>query len=263
MFIIVQGFLFGNMAEKAVFIGLVFSILAFAVKGGMGLAFRSGLGDRRGMRLMVPGYFAAYGVLFAAGTLIARSGFIHRHMEAFLKIAETGVLLHLALAGGLLVWGMALLKRDIKGCGKTRASWLLLVPCPVCLAVILTTTAVLYAVFPHGGMLPALAAYGIFAAISMVTMVSVAMISRIAKGVEDSSPLHRLGTVMVLLASYFIATLCITPHVSAIPSIYAIASRDASGPPLPGVHKAVIAGICIVLFVSGYIAGKRKQGEAP
>ncbi len=246
------------MAEKAVFIGLVFSILAFAIKGGMGLAFRPGFGDFRRMRLMVPGYLAAYGVLFAAGAFIARSGFIHGHMDAFLKIAEAGVLLHVALAAGLLLWGIALLRRDKKEGGSTRAPWLLLVPCPVCLAVILATTAVLNAIFPEGGILPALGAYGLFASISLGTAASVTMISRLAKGVRDASPLHRLGTVMVLLAAYFITTLCVAPHVSAITSIYGIASRESAGPPVPGAHKAILAGTCIFLFAAGYIAGKRK-----
>lgn len=79
-------------------------------------------------------YLLLFGLIFVTVTQLNLVAYLDRIMG----LIQYGMALHLAVALGLLVWGMRMVLKPARlGTGKPWAGLFLVMPCPVCATVIL------------------------------------------------------------------------------------------------------------------------------
>lgn len=146
------------------------------------------------------------------------------HYELLQPLWAGGVTLHWLVAGLLFLWGLALLKSGTgqsSGFKKSSRGWLaLVIPCPVCLSVVLMSAAGLALYFPDNSG-PALAA--LFAA--FVVLAAVSGLSLIMGRSRKDQPWEpTLGLAMMLMAAYFIVSALVMPQFADISKVYRLAA---------------------------------------
>ena len=94
------------MVYKSLILGILFGIGIFAVKSGVGLAYVCGRQSSSGRRAATLSVFAGlYGLVFLAMFLLL--GWIDPvgHLPAIQRFLQSGMLVHLAMAGLMAGWG--------------------------------------------------------------------------------------------------------------------------------------------------------------
>ena len=210
------------MELKSLILGLVFSLGIFAFKSGAGLSYlwrqQAGLAGRT---MVCLGFMVCYGLLFwLAWVLVSQVNFLAR-LDTVMLFFKNGMTIHFILAGLLLIWGMALLKK--RDDSKTRShGWLLLtLPCPLCFSVIVLSSSFLHRLLPDEPWLFPWLGTG-FISISLFSAFIVAFFS---KGTNAE---HGLGTIMVLAALYFLVTLAVVPQFADMARIYRLSMSTAT-----------------------------------
>jgi len=96
---------------KSLVLGILFGIGVFALKSGLGLT--AALSRRRSrQRLFGLLLFAlVWALVFAAVALVLPRLDPLRHLAAIALFMRSGMLIHLLLAGLMLIWGVILLRR--------------------------------------------------------------------------------------------------------------------------------------------------------
>lgn len=182
--------------------------------------------------------------------------------------------LHWLAAAFLFLWGLFLLKSaPDNNCGRGSRGWLaLIIPCPVCLSVILMSAAGLALYFPdHSGQ----ALAGLFVAFALLACVSglVLILGRKPNHQSESDRLEgkfvepdqpggdweqTLGLAMMLMAAYFIISALVIPQFADISKVYrlaAYAGEDRGVEP----RTAWLTSVAILgLLGLGYWRTKRK-----
>ncbi|MDR1045470.1 MAG: DUF2162 domain-containing protein [Candidatus Adiutrix sp.] len=215
------------MELKTLWLGMLISMAAFAVKTGLGWAYlwsQCPPGRKTAASLAL---FGLYGLLFYGFSgLVSEINFLS-HYDFLKPLWASGVTLHWLTAGLLLVWGLALFKSDSAGCvgrGRRSRGWLaLVIPCPVCLSVILMSAGGLALYFPKNTG-PALA--GLFAAFVILALAGglPLILGRAAgPGLRESD----LGLAMIFMALYFIISASIMPQFAEIGQVYRLAAHAA------------------------------------
>lgn len=236
------------MAYQSLILGVLFSVGIFAVKSGVGLAYL--IGGAKSARERVGGFmlFAVTYLLLFAATAFALTRFDPlRHLAAVQAFVQSGMVVHLVMAGLLVIWGVVLLKRD-NGSGSKSRGWLLLaVPCPVCATVIFLSTGFLVACFPDRPNGVVLALYLAFVAISAATAALVGLYRKHA----DSPAESFLGGAMVMLAVYFLLSVTVMPHFADIEKIYRMARYKSQGGAEAARHVIPFLILITLSFVGG------------
>jgi len=263
------------MELKTLWLGLVLSLAAFAVKTGLGWAYlwQTGRPRRPIMRFMMDlGVVALYGAVFAAVAWLVTEINLLAHYKILLPLWQHGLLLHWLTALMLSIWGFYLLRRGAgESCPGHSRGWLaLVIPCPVCLSVILMSAATLGLYFPEK-VIPAVAA--LFAAFMLIAALGGALSmllktlktpsSEVSEGpTEAPSAENNLGLVMLMVAAYFILSALITPKFSELGRVYRIAAyADASRGSQLGPRLYVI-GTVVLLVAAGFLAAKKRYGKS-
>jgi predicted transporter len=226
--------------------GTLFSLGVFAVKVGFGLGY--GRIGTRGVCVTLVGYGAIF-VLLAplSGKL----------MGIVTPLLGRGPYIHLAMAAGMMAWGLyALLSpraagptRDARPCAPRGSALLLVVPCPVCLAAMVFSTWAALSVIK----LPAIlvgAGLGIcFAALVLLFLL-------IARSGRSESPDAALGLAMIAIGFYYFASLRIPAKIEEARGVYAsFADKGAA------VVQADAVGVFLLLLVAllaGYFIRQRE-----
>jgi len=208
------------MELKSLIIGVLLAVSIFAMKSGVGIYYlTANMVSKKGRGLVFAMSALSYGLLFAGAFYLLRWLNHLALFPLFNKILKYGMPLHLALAFGMLVWSFYLLKRDHSH-NTSKAFWMLIIPCPVCMTVVLLITAFIMAYFPkHGGGFLT-GAYGIY----LVIQAGIAFILFRLQKVSRIAPDRILGWGMLLIASYFILTVLIAPQMGGLNKIYRIAN---------------------------------------
>jgi len=210
------------MEFKSLILGLVFSIGAFAIKSGGGLAYIFLQEPGRLKRILATLLFmAGYGMVFCAAGILLLKVHLIAHIDLLQDFFKSGMSLHFLLAALLMVWGINLLKNSHENQGATRGWIPLVVPCPVCFTVILISSSFLNAVYP-GSPLVFLALYTGFITISLTVAVIAARLVR-----NPDSAERFLGTLMVYIAVYFILSIIVIPQFSDLDKIYRVSVSEA------------------------------------
>jgi predicted transporter len=243
------------MLYKSLILGVLFSIGIFAVKSGVGISYVAGQRKRtRDVILVVLLFALAYGLVFGiAGLILPRIDPV-RHLAAVQTFIQSGMIVHLAMAGLMMGWGMLLLKQHKTNTGyPTRPipskAWLMLVlPCPVCITVIWLSSAFLITCFPEH---PAGVVLSLYLAFVSVGLSSMGVMHRFRQRSAVSSEAS-LGAGMLLMAAYFLVSVTVMPQFGDLDKVYRLASYPDDAPS-HGVSHLILLVSCVTLaFGAGY-----------
>jgi predicted transporter len=237
------------MAYESLILGVLFSIGIFAVKSGLGISYVvDGQKQKRAKAGVFLLFAMTYGLVFAAAAAALTRIDPVRHLAAIDAFVRSGMMVHLLLAGLLMVWGVLLLKGG-GGNGKKSRAWLLLaVPCPVCATVIFFSAAFLCALFPEVPNVAVLLLYLAFVSINLVTLVMAALYRNRRAGAAESF----LGGAMLLMALYFFVSVTVMPQFADVEKIYRLALYQGETPPQKAVHLLPFSLLAASAFACGY-----------
>lgn len=241
------------MLYKSLILGVVFSIGIFAVKSGVGIAYVAGKKKSvRDILFVVLLYALAYAAVFGiAASILPRFDPV-RHLGAIQAFIGSGMIVHLALAALMLAWGILLLKGKKTSSAidshRSRAWLILALPCPVCITVILFSSAFLITCFPDH---PTIIVFTLYLAFVSVGLVSLALAYRFQRWAMVSSE-ALLGAAMLLVAAYFLVSVTVMPQFAELDKVYRLASHAGDSPSVNGFHLIMMAAFAIAAFGAGY-----------
>ncbi|EKD35023.1 MAG: transporter-like protein [uncultured bacterium] len=230
--------------------GMLFSLGIFAVKVGLGLG--SGRFGGKGVALWLTGYTALFmGIAVAA----------ERLMKTAAPLLQKGPWTHGLLAFGLIVWGLAVIRRDTRSHEGSRtddtaiiqgAPLLMIIPCPVCLsAMTFSTWAALNAIHQP----PLLLGLCLGLAFSGMAL----LVAMLFKARTGAMPKTSLGLAMIVVGLYFVFSLFLPAKIEAARGMYASFLSESQ---LPTGHDATGTLVfIIVLLVAGFFAGTNVRSK--
>ncbi len=244
------------MLLKSLIFGIAFSMGIFAIKSGVGAAYVVGRHRKKTkIALDIFLFVLVYGIVFAAASIVLSRVDPVAHLAAFQGFFRSGTLVHLLLAALMAAWGVALLRRNPKTASKSRGWLMLVVPCPLCVAVILLSMGFLLAGFPdHPRMVVSL----FFIAFVMIALAALGVARRYGRNHPEISPESFLGSAMLLIAAYFLVSMTVMPLFGELNEVYRLARYR--GPNAVQSYVPMISlAICIVTaFSVGFVASDRK-----
>ncbi|AFM26018.1 DUF2162 domain-containing protein [Desulfomonile tiedjei] len=235
---------------KSLLLGLVFALGMFSVKSGCGISYL----------LSVRATFAGKAAVFAAITvtyfgLFLGSWYVSSTIDlvsrfnSLKNLFGSGMVLHVLMAGGTLLWAVSLLRTDEARHAKSLGWLALVVPCPVCASVIFFITGFLVAFFPDNSFSAMMGAYGIYLVITLVTILLVSLSSSLT----ETTPERTLGLAMLFVSAYFLVSILVAPHFGELERIYRIARYTAKGSG-GNINETVSVGfILVVAFATGFV----------
>jgi predicted transporter len=237
------------MAYQSLILGVLFSIGVFAIKSGVGISYVvSAQRNRRSKAGAVVLFVAAYFCVFAVAVVVLKRIDPVAHMVAIRSFIQSGMMLHLVMAGLLMIWGLTLLRRT-EGSRPTSKGWLMLaVPCPVCVTVIFFSAGFLITCFPDAPLAAVLALYLAFVLINLLTMAVVALYRK----KTDTSPESFLGGAMLLAALYFFLSVTVMPQFADVEKVYRLAMYQGRAHSAKLLHLVPFSILAATAFAGGY-----------
>jgi predicted transporter len=227
--------------------GLFFSAAAFAAKSGTGQYYAVSVTRRLTMKAAVPAVAAAlYLGLFGVSYYLTFSDAGAALTGGIVKYAGAGMVIHMAIALLMAVWGAALLKASPENTDTEPkgmfAALLLALPCPVCASAIFLTVFFAAKIFPDAGLRIFVLMMTVFFGVKFFTLAALLVFGRRV----SSSPERLLGGLMILIALYFLLCVSVAPNYAGAERTYRIAlsmwrGRNLMVEYLPGL--AVFGGI--------------------
>jgi predicted transporter len=243
------------MELKSLVIGIAFTLGIFALKSGVGLQYYFVQKRKIKTRLLL--FFmcaVAYLFIFLLCALIIQKDDMVSRFARGQSLVKSGMLIHILMAGGLVIWGIMLLKRK-ESSSKATCGWLaLVIPCPVCITVIFFSTAFLLSRFPHSGYMAVSAAYLGFMTIVVITVTGMLM----WRSMSGSTPESTLGTAMLIIAAYFFLSVIIIPQFGDIDRLYRLAAYQNEKQIINIRDTLFLYSAMAVLFITGCWTMKRK-----
>jgi predicted transporter len=191
----------------------------------------------------------AYAALFGLVGLVTSQINLLAHYEILLPLWQHGYMLHWLTALMLLLWGLVLLRRGPEPhCGSASRGWLaLVIPCPVCLSVVLMSAAALNLYFPSSTPIALAGLFLAFMGIAYLAAFLARAGSRQSEGLEAS-----LGLTMLLVALYFILSALLLPQFSEVGRVYRLAAYALDGRAVDSRHQFWTLGAVLVLLALGF-----------
>ncbi|WP_028581805.1 DUF2162 family putative transporter [Desulfogranum japonicum] len=247
------------MVEKLWISGVIVAFLSFGIKAGLGIG--SKMFNPAVTRMQAALFFitslVTYMALFAGLYLVVTRLNLIAYLDRLSHLLQYGMSVHIAVALGLGVWGIKLLLKpeNIQQSGS-KAGLLLMLPCPVCAAVILLNLTLALSLSKMSPLATTLFLFALFWTIILLTLLALAAI-RGRAGVNNGF----LGASMVLIAIYFLATVLIAPIYPKIKPAFAMA---ASNNPISRMdpHSTVILCVCCLILTGvGFARFQLRKGE--
>ncbi len=242
---------------KSLLLGLILTLGIFAVKTGAGLGYvlrhqTTALRKLAALSLC----FAAYSALFLGSYRVCMRLDMIASFNKLRTLFQSGMTLHIAVAMGMFVWGVFLLRHNHGDSSTGTWGWLLLVvPCPVCGSVVLFSTGFLASFFPDNSFSAVLGAYAIFSVIVLFTVGALSIVS-VKTG---ASPERALGFSMLFIAAYFVISVLLAPHINDLDKIYRIAAFQESNGTVDRNGLGVLAVVAVSAFGAGFLGRWRKE----
>jgi len=241
-----------TMLKQLWITGVLIAFSVFGIKVGLGL------GAQIYNRTVPPGkkvIFLAgclfiYLILFFCLYYVITHFNLLNYLDQFVNMLQYGMLLHLAVALGLLLWGGKLLLQNPAEHKHLpfRASLLLIVPCPVCATVILLNLSLACSLFAVSPFLTTLTLFVLFSSIIVLT---VGLVFPFRHKIASGSSF--LGLAMVLVSLYFLITVIIAPIYPEIKSAFAMAISNSPVSQIDLFHTAILGVIVFILGCAGFI----------
>ncbi len=228
--------------------GVLVAFSVFGIKVGLGLGaqiYSRAISVRKKIIFLI-GTLFAYLVLFSGLFYLITRFSLLNYLDQFMNMLRYGMLLHLAVAAGLLFWGIKLLlqgpAQQIKH--PYQAGLILILPCPVCATVILLNLSLAYSLLTPSPLLTTLILFVIFSGIIIVT-IGITFPFRQEIGSGGSF----LGLAMTLVSLYFLITVIIAPIYPEIKAAFAMASSNNPMSRVDSFKTTVL--VVLVLFAGG------------
>ena len=206
----------------SLFIGLLLSTGVFAVKAAVGGWHCLALHGRHRRPWIVILLLFPYLLLFEASHWLLRIVGLSRLSVFSLRYFGMGVILHLIMCAGLVVWGYRLLVRDDAHSHGDRSWLLLVIPCPVCASAVLLACTMAQLLYPHyTGMMRVLLPV-VFIALYFGTFATL----RLIRCISGTTSLRLAAWMMLLLAAYFTLLLIMSPQWAQLDRIHALAQHS-------------------------------------
>ncbi len=188
-------------------------------------------------------------MLFVGSWHICKTVDLVSHFNRLKSLFESGMVLHMLMAGGTLLWAISLLK-DHEDSRLKSYGWIaLLVPCPVCASAIFFITGFLVAFFPDHSFPAVLGAYAVSLVITLLTMAVLALSLRLT----DTTPKRALGLAMLFVSAYFFVSVLVAPHFGELERIYRVACHGSKESIGDGREAMTVGFILVLSFVSGFV----------
>ncbi|MDX9787511.1 MAG: DUF2162 family putative transporter [Desulfobacterales bacterium] len=236
------------MAYQSLILGVLFSIGIFAVKSGAGISYV--LAVQKKKRAGVAAFFLfalVYGVVFAGAAVLLKRIDPVRHLAAIQTFIQSGMIIHLVMAGLLVIWGLRLLTQPPASRTRSRAWVMLAVPCPVCITVIFFSAGFLITCFPD---IPALAVLALYCAFMLVNLVTLEVMF-LYRHQRPMAPESFLGGAMLLMAAYFILSVTIMPQFAEMENIYRLAMHHDQTHSQKVIHLVPFSILTAAAFIGG------------
>jgi predicted transporter len=249
------------MELKTLFLGLLISLSAFAIKTGLGWAYLwSATPPNR--KILASGAVAAlYLFVFSSLYLLASKIDLLSHYDFFEPLWRHGITLHWLIAALLFFWGFKLLRHPYKNCdchSQTKGWLAMVIPCPVCLSLALMSMAGLLMYFPEKAALAALALTIVF--LLMALIAGLVMIK--ARAIDNRSIESTLGLAMMIMAFYFMSAAIILPQFSGLSRIYRLASHGAENKNLSFWPLAELSSFILSIFILSFFITRKRLKKA-
>ena len=246
--------------------GILIALSTFGIKVGLGASAicYNGIISGRRKFFFLSGIFLLYSFLFFSLYSLTVQFQLLNYLARFLQVMRYGMVIHLLIALGLILWGVNLLLRQAPLLQRERTSQapqealLLVFPCPVCATVILLTISLAHSVFPFSLLSTTGLLFGTFFIISLAT-VAILFPFRRQIGKADSS---FLGLVMIIVALYFFLVVLIAPIYQEAQDVYHLASQNTGNTSLNLKSFLVLSAIAAVLFSTGFLSEYRKNSNS-
>lgn len=243
------------MELKTLLIGVIFAMAIFAVKSGVGLRYL--MTQKRGIKTKLS-FFSffplVYFFLFLLCSHILIRLDIAVYLEALQNFLKAGMLIHVLMAGGLIVWGILLLKGGERS-DKGSHGWVaMIIPCPVCITVIFFSLSILLSYFPDSGHLVTLLAYLSFMGIVLITVAGMSLWSVKSNGTPEAN----MGAAMLIIAAYFFLSVIILPQFKDIDEIYRLAAYQGEKQIIDTRELLLLYAVMVAFFLAGFFNMIRK-----
>lgn len=284
------------MEHTGIIAGVMFGLLVFAFKAGIGIAYRLSVTKTNRKKYTVIGSSVIYLMLFIGISYLVQKMDITVYIGKLLPMLRTGTTIHIVLCVSMAAWGIYLLSSQnmgqrcaISNCGRTvpafdtkhgaassttfhaRSStdtwaWLTLaLPCPVCMTVVLFSMSFLHAIFSEHLLLITLGLYLFFIITLFLTVYGFHRIKDV-----KTPPKVLLAHLMLGISGYFLMLLVISPQLQGIIEIYDMVARQHASNPVmePPVHISFniinVLGILTLLTsaVTGFLIQQNKIRKA-
>ena len=247
------------MIEKLWISGVIIAFLSFGIKVGMGIGSRM---FNPSVTMMQAALFfiislVTYMALFTGLYLVVTLLNLLAYLDRLSHLLQYGMSVHIAVALGLGVWGIKLLlKPENDQQSGSRAGFLLMLPCPVCAAVILLNLTLALSLSNLSPLATTLFLFALFWAIILLTLLALVVI-RGSTGVNNGF----LGASMVLIAIYFLATVLIAPIYPKIKPAFAMAASNNPISRMDSNATLILCICCLILTGFGFIRYHIRKGE--
>jgi predicted transporter len=243
---------------KSLLLGLVFALGTFSVKSGCGVSYLlSTRATYFGKGATLGTVTLTYFVLFVGCWHICTTMDLVRHFNRVKGFFESGMALHVLMAGGTLLWAVSLLK-DNETSRLKSLGWIpLVVPCPVCASVVFFITGFLVAFFPGHSFAAVLGAYAVYLVITLLTIAVVTL----TKKPTETTPERTLGLAMLFVSAYFFISILVAPQFAELEKVYRIAaySYAESGGDTTGV--IAVGAFFLLSFATGFALNRIRSGR--
>lgn len=238
------------MAYHSLILGVLLSIGVFAVKSGAGLAYLVNGQIKSRMKILGLLLFCLiYLIIFSSVLLMIENINPLNHLTQIQNFIQSGMIIHLIMALLMMLWGILLLKNRNHTENKKSRAWLILsLPCPVCITVIFISTGFLITLFPDT---PHIVVFGLYASFILINLLTVFLISLYGK-LRNVQPEAFLGTVMLLIAVYFLISVTVMPNFADVDKIYRLAMYEGQKQSLELAYIVLCTIITALAFLSGF-----------
>lgn len=243
--------------------GVLAAFSVFGVKVGLGLAaqvYNPSNGRSWRVALVTAclgGYFALFVVTYG---VISRFNLLN-YLDRLIGLVRCGMMLHLGVATGLLVWGGRLLLADggrEQAVLPLKASLLMIVPCPVCATVVLLNLTLACSLLDLSPLLTTLILFGIFSGLVLATCGLVFPFRR-----RITSFVSFAGLSMVLIALYFFLTVLIAPIYPEVKAAFAMAASNTPVTRTDHFNTAILGAVVAFLGGTGFVRTYYRRRENP
>ena len=242
------------MEFKSLLLGILFSIGIFAIKSGVGLNYFFQRKKKLKIKLAVLlFYVGGYLIIFLGVFYSLQHLNLLQHFEIIRNMMKSGMLIHVIMATFMAIYGFMLLKRPPNETAATSGWLILVLPCPVCLVVILFSVAFMLAYFPEAGKTAVLTTYAGFLLINFLTVI---LMNAWSVG-SRSTPETILGAAMLMISTYFLLSIIIMPQFSDIDKIYRLALYKGENPAISATSVWVLSTVIITAFIIGFASATR------